>query len=233
MKRSATSLGFTLLEVMVSLSILALALTAAAGVNLGSFASSEYARNVTVATLLARSKMIDIEEELRQEGFSDQDRELDGDFEDEEQPSFRWRALIRRVDVDMFELISGLLGGETDSESLPDSVQSLLSAKDGIDTKAGKTPVEGDQLAGLLGGEQTVNFIKQIGDTFSDGIREIQLEVEWGPKDNKPESIQFVQYVTTNGRLSRANPRPPTPGATNPPTGGTPTPGTGTRTTGP
>ncbi|NJK88601.1 MAG: prepilin-type N-terminal cleavage/methylation domain-containing protein [Myxococcales bacterium] len=63
--------GFTLLEVMVALSILALALTSIAGINANSFESSNYARGLTVATLLARAKMLDIELELQKDGFGE------------------------------------------------------------------------------------------------------------------------------------------------------------------
>ena len=89
--------GFTLLEVMVSLAILAISLVAITGICAGNYVASEYARGMTTATLLARSKMIDIEEEMWEDGsFPDDDKELDGDFSDDGQPEFRWRANVRK-----------------------------------------------------------------------------------------------------------------------------------------
>ena len=72
--------GFTLMEVMVSLAILGLALTTIAGIQANSFEASNYARRVTVATMLARSKMIAIELMLEKDGFS---------------PNDKWKASLR------------------------------------------------------------------------------------------------------------------------------------------
>ncbi|MFL5410893.1 MAG: prepilin-type N-terminal cleavage/methylation domain-containing protein, partial [Myxococcales bacterium] len=63
--------GFTLLEVMISLAILAVALVALSGLNGGAVQMQAYARRATQATLLLRGKMSDIEEQLQKEGFSD------------------------------------------------------------------------------------------------------------------------------------------------------------------
>ena len=60
---------------MVSLSILAVTLVAISGINANSFESANYARAITVATLLARSKMIDIEMEIQKDGFTDSEKE--------------------------------------------------------------------------------------------------------------------------------------------------------------
>ena len=43
---------------------------------------------------------------------------------------------------------------------------------------------------------------KQVGETLSNSIREITLEIKWGRQGIDEESIKFVQYVTTTGRLS-------------------------------
>ena len=52
MRMRPRAIGFTLLEVMVAMAILALSLTAIAGINAAGFANSNYAKYVTVATLL-------------------------------------------------------------------------------------------------------------------------------------------------------------------------------------
>src|SRR5688572_10633090 len=108
MKRAR--LGFTLLEVMVSLSILAVALVAIGGVSAGAFEHSNYAKQITVATLLARSKMIDVEEILRKDGFGDDEKTFDGDFDKEGYPTLKWRAVARPIEVDLGQLIGGLFG---------------------------------------------------------------------------------------------------------------------------
>src|SRR5690606_3778714 len=64
--------GFTLLEVMVAMAILAVSLVAIIGINGGTVRSHGYAKRLTIATMLARSKMADIETHFFHEGFTSQ-----------------------------------------------------------------------------------------------------------------------------------------------------------------
>lgn len=200
---SALRRGFTLLEVMISLAILALALATIAGINANSFESSNYARHITVATLLARSKMLDVEELLRKDGFSDSDKEYDGDFSDEGYSSMKWTATVRKVEVDVGQLVGGLFGGEVQAENLPDAVTSFLGASKGeSDVDPSQLgAVEGNDLSQMLGGGMMEAMFKQVGDTLANSIREVTLEISWGSKQSA-ESLKFVQYVTTTGRLA-------------------------------
>jgi general secretion pathway protein I len=86
--------GFTLLEVVVAMAILGLALVAIFDLNSGAVASHAYAKRLTVATMLARSKMTDIEQELYDKGFDTDDREVSGDFRVEGWEAFTWKAQI-------------------------------------------------------------------------------------------------------------------------------------------
>ncbi|HVK63911.1 MAG TPA: prepilin-type N-terminal cleavage/methylation domain-containing protein [Polyangium sp.] len=63
--------GFTLLEVMVAVAILGLGLTAILSAQAGAFSASSHARNLSVATSLARCKMGEVEEHLFREGFQE------------------------------------------------------------------------------------------------------------------------------------------------------------------
>ena len=86
--------AFTLLEVVVALAILGLALLAIFDLNAGAVASHAYAKRITVATMLARSKMTDIEQELYDKGFDADDREISGDFRAEGWEAYSWTAQI-------------------------------------------------------------------------------------------------------------------------------------------
>ena len=193
---------------MVALSILALSLVAIAGINANSFESSNYAKHVTVATLLARSKMIDIEEELRKEGFGSDEKSWDGDFAEEGYPGMRWKAVARPVEMNVAQLLGPLLGGEVSSDQLPEEMQGFLGALNGeLPTDSEEVAEYAEQVGGseikqLMGGEQMELIFKQIGETLGDSIREITLEIEWGKEGIDLEDIKFVQYVTTTGRLS-------------------------------
>lgn len=207
--RSPTQAGFTLLEVMVALSILAVTLVAIGGINANSFESSNYARSITVATMLARSKMIDIEMEVQKDGFTDSDKEYDGDFSEEGYESMKWEATVRPIEVDVGKLLGPLLGGDIGGDGtvggdrLPDQMQAMLAGLNGSSVEdVANQPQELGQLQALMqnGGIELV--FKQVGETLSNSIREITLEITWGREGIDEESIKFVQYVTTTGRLS-------------------------------
>src|SRR2546430_17602914 len=84
--------GFTLLEVMISLAILAVSMVALSGLNGGAVTMQAYARRATEATLLLRGKMNDLEDQLHKAGFSDFDDEKHGTFQDEGPPGSAWPA---------------------------------------------------------------------------------------------------------------------------------------------
>ncbi len=210
--RRASS-GFTLLEVMISLSILALALTAIAGINANSFNASNYAKHITVATLLARSKMVDIEEELRKDGFGSDDREFSGDFNEEGYESMRWEAVSRKVELDVSQLIGGFLGGDITADSIPEQMKAFLGGIQGGGGEAGADPAlagaEQPSLKALLegGGGASENIMetmfRQMGETLANSIREIELTIKWGEEGTpNEETLTFVQYLTTTGRVN-------------------------------
>src|SRR5262245_52995039 len=153
--------------------------------------------------------MLEIEEQLRKDGFGDSDKEFDGDFSDEGYSQMKWTAVCRKVEVDVSQLIGGLFGGEVATENLPDQVGAFLEGMKGLPAagaagggKGGEGgEVGGNDLSQLLGGGGMELIFKQVGDTLADSIREITLEISWGGKRDG-ESIKFVQYVTTTGRLS-------------------------------
>ncbi len=82
------SLGFTLLEVMVAISIIAIALTAVLGSQSQSLSIASEAKFNTTATLLAQQKMAEISSGYSQDLSSDS-----GDFGDEF-PNYRWELKV-------------------------------------------------------------------------------------------------------------------------------------------
>src|SRR5690606_30539651 len=68
MKRKVLG-AFTLLEVMVAVAILALSMTAIFSSEGGAIRAGARARQMTTATLLARCKMAEVEEQMAREGF--------------------------------------------------------------------------------------------------------------------------------------------------------------------
>ena len=108
--------GFTLLEVTVALAILALGLVAVVDINGGAARLHEASEHLTIATLLARSKLVDLEQKLNEEGFSDFDKEIDGTFDEEKRPDYRWKAEILKPDLtksaeQLTSLVTSAMGG--------------------------------------------------------------------------------------------------------------------------
>src|SRR5690242_12770589 len=86
--------GFTLLEVVIAMAILSLSLMAVFDLNAGAIAMHSYTKKLSVASLLARSKMTDLEQKLYDQGFQMDDDEDAGDFSEEGWSGYKWRARI-------------------------------------------------------------------------------------------------------------------------------------------
>ena len=94
MSARPASLGFTLIEVMIAVVILAVGLSSLFTSEAGAVRIAQRARNTTVATLLARCKMAEIEERIGKEGWPGE--QIDGRDEccdEAEHEGFRERGL--------------------------------------------------------------------------------------------------------------------------------------------
>jgi general secretion pathway protein I len=103
--------GFTLLEVIVAVVILSVGLSALFTSEGGAIRLAQRARTTTVATLLARCKMAEIEEQIMKEGFPTDG--LDGRdecCEDAEHKGFSCEWKVERI------VLPAELGGEEEGE---------------------------------------------------------------------------------------------------------------------
>jgi general secretion pathway protein I len=91
--------GFTLLEVMVAMAILAGSLTVLIEAQQQSVRASNRSKMTTTAVLLAREKLADLEAELFKDGFSDLGTDSSGDFSDEGFTNFRWEWKVETVEL--------------------------------------------------------------------------------------------------------------------------------------
>jgi general secretion pathway protein I len=204
--------GFTLLEVVVALAILGLSLMAIYDLNAGAVAMHAYSKKLTVASLLARSKMTDLEQDLYDKGFNADDEEKSGDFADEGWSSFKWRAKIVAPKTDgvspdqLLGAIFGLpLGGGSDGSGdllkmlgLGGS-SSTPPAATGSTTSA-PTPTQSGLggMAGIGAGLIQTQFT-QLVDQITKAVREVQLTVTW--KDGKQvETLDIVTHVVSLGQ---------------------------------
>lgn len=160
--------GFTLIEVVLALAILAITLMVLLEVQADNLSAASRARGLTIASLLARSKMIDIEQHLFDEGFQVNDESEEGDFDDEGQPDFKWSYTIGEVELDLSDL--GNLCGGFGEEGGDEGDCSLM-------------------LGGLGGAVET--FTAELGNS----MRLVELQVSW-PEGKFTESMQLNAIVT-------------------------------------
>ncbi len=109
--------GFTLLEVMISVAIIAIALTVLLGSQSQSLALANESKFGTTAALLAQKKMA----ELELSGFQDI-LDYQGDF-GEEYPGYQWKLEVRDFNSEEFENLAEKLLRVDLSLSLGDETQ--------------------------------------------------------------------------------------------------------------
>ncbi|MBX7147840.1 type II secretion system GspH family protein [bacterium] len=98
--------GFSLLEIMVAVAILATSFVVLLSSQGGSFNKSERAQDLSEATLLARMKMaeiqIELEKDLAKNKFPETDKKESGIFEDPFE-NYRWDYSIKKVEIPVAE----------------------------------------------------------------------------------------------------------------------------------
>jgi len=211
--------GFTLLEVMISLAILAIGLVAIGDLNAGAVQMHAYARRASEASLLLRAKMLDIEELLHKDGFSDYDDEKHGDFDAEHAPDYTWTAEILKPDIklDASQLMTMFGGGGdangsgssssgSSSGGLGGGIGSLLgSLMGGGSSSSGSGSSSSGITSGSPGGASALasagpfagiiqGQAKAFVETIKSSVREIRLTVKW--KDgNVDRDISASQII--------------------------------------
>src|SRR5882762_6940578 len=91
--------GFTLLEVMVALAILAMTLVVLLQIITNNVRASNHSKMTTAATFLARGKMIDIEDDIIAKGFVDNNETASGDFKEQGFATYSWESAVERVEL--------------------------------------------------------------------------------------------------------------------------------------
>ncbi len=176
--RLRRSRGFTLLEVMLALAVLALVFTGlmASATFIGE--QSVYSAKMTQASMLVRSKMVDMEYMLKEEGFSEARRTYSGDFRREGHPDMRWEAEIEPVEIPP----------DAEEQFMARVNEQLFGGMDADGGALGGNPAFSAMLPMLLG--QMPDFVNQLGQR----VRRIILRVYFDYR-GKEESIEVTQYV--------------------------------------
>lgn len=98
--------GFTLLEVLIAVAILAISLTSLLSSQMMSLRATRYARGVTAAAFLAEHQLYEIEWELKvDDGWGDADKNFEGDFSEEGWPDVRYTCLVDMIELPEYSQI--------------------------------------------------------------------------------------------------------------------------------
>ncbi len=198
LRRTGTGRGFTLLEVMVALGILAASMVAISDVVGGALRNEVRARNLEVATLLAQGKMVALQDHYEWKGFAPTDESDDGTFEDEGHPEIRWKVEITAPSgtIDADSMLRSLTG--TDLAGLLSQVSQAAGGQDAQGQGAPGSPQalqasllasSGTQLTALL---QPV--LAQLAENVKKGLREVRLTVSW-PENGRAESFEVKTHM--------------------------------------
>jgi prepilin-type N-terminal cleavage/methylation domain-containing protein len=180
-RRTRGEHGFTLLEVMAAVAILALTLVVLLSVVSNNMRATAHARMLTTGTFLARGKIVALEDGLIEKGFQDLDETDDGVFADEGFRDFSWTTAIEKI-------------------QLPTDMAQTAQQAAG-DQSLKKDPMQA--LTGMVGGLMGM-FIEPVRIGLEESVRRITVRVFWNERGRPEQSIEVVTYVTDPAKLDLA-----------------------------
>jgi prepilin-type N-terminal cleavage/methylation domain-containing protein len=182
MRQRGPTSGFTLLEIMVAIAILSSTLVVLLSIVTNNVRATNHAKMTTSATFLARTKMVDIEDEILDNGFTDNDENAAGSFRDLGYPQFRWETSIERVE----------LPADLAQRSRDQATTSSQDAKDPMSL-----------LTGFMGGMMS-SFIDPIRIGLQESVRKVTVRVVWDEHGRLDQNFEVVQYLTDPAKLDTA-----------------------------
>ena len=184
-KRPWRADGFTLLEVMVALAILALSLTVISQAQTMAARTVGRSKHVTIATMLARQLMVETEDKLFEEGFSD--------FDEEKKDNFRelgFKQYSYTLKVDKVELPPNI-----NADSLAKAASGGGDDSSGTGSGSGAGPGGGGGGMFAAGAKLMGAQFELFRNVLEQSIRRVTVRVAW-KEGSKKRFIQVVGYFT-------------------------------------
>jgi general secretion pathway protein I len=176
--------GFTLLEVMIAVAILSITLVTLLSVVTSNVRATRHARLTTAATFLARGKMVELEDQVLENGFSTDDESADGTFKEQDHPEFRWDSIIERVEL------------PADA-----ALKQRDEATDKMNNSDNNNPMS--LISGFLGGMMS-SFIEPIRLGLQESVRRVTVHVSWDEWGRPNQTLEVVEYLTDPSKLDAA-----------------------------
>jgi general secretion pathway protein I len=193
--------GFTLLEVLVAVSILGLGLTTILSSQVGLFSSASHGQNLTYAVGLARCRMNETELELLKNGLPLIDQSDEGPCcEDEDQGRFRCSWKIETIELPEASAIASADGGAELNPTDTSALDKLSSLQGGLDGGVGSLTdlMAGGESGGGMGDMAAMAMgmvYPTLKPMFEASIRKVTVTVEWKEGSNDRE-LSVTQFVT-------------------------------------
>ncbi len=202
--------GFTLLEIMIAVAILAGALTVLVHAQATAVLMTTETEKLLIATMLAKEKMAEVQLMMESDGFGEQDIEEEGDFDDfgdmegldlnldvdDEYEGFQWAYTVRQIELDLGGDFTGMAEdlagqgywGDQDYDQQGSTSSSSSGGRDAESQQPGLDDmgVSSDMITELLGGY----------------IREVRVLVWWGENEDELDQVEITSHVINSSALT-------------------------------
>ncbi|MCG8425458.1 MAG: prepilin-type N-terminal cleavage/methylation domain-containing protein [Proteobacteria bacterium] len=190
--------GFTLVEVMLALAILAIALVGIMAETASNIRATQEAQMRGVVVDLVRSKMYDVEAELLKDGFQELDQSSEGDFSDEGWADISWRASVEKVELPALGALQNLQDGEGDGDQGQGDERGEASGLTG-------GPL-GDLMGTFGGGLEDASFVTSqfelISQVLEAAIRKVTVTAKW-TVGSEEQTMVAALYLTDPNAIDK------------------------------
>ena len=208
--------GFSLLEILIAVSILAFALIALLGHQGVIIQASDYSNRVSQAIFLLEGKLLDVKHKILSDSVDVFDNCEDGDFKEEgfrgrSRNGYQWKVCTFKLEIQdgaaeqLTERLTALLSGATgmgEDGSTMSGIGGLNSTQlGGLDPAAGMSRAMG-QIAMASGMIPT--FLQQL----EDQVRKVRIEVSWRDQ-TRTRKVVLERFITSLGSDSSGGQPPP------------------------
>lgn len=171
--------GFTLLEVMIAVAILSISLTSLLSSQMTALKATRYAQGVSAAAFLAEQQLIEMEWQLRRDGWSDFDQELEGDFSEQGWDDITYKCIADKIELPEYSQIQAMVDAGGSDDGSQDGVQDA-----------------GEQAFGMLGMVWSI-----VKSAVEESIRKASCTVYW--QDGAiTYDVQVATFWTDMDRLN-------------------------------
>ena len=161
-----------------------------------SIQAENHAKLMTTANFLAREKMVDLEDDLYEKGFSEFEKEQSGTFEDKGFSRFSWKAIVDKVELPSAEQLQTVLSNAQQARQTLQGGGQDPSLQQQAGTSTSSNPL----TAGASAISSQFGVIK---DVLEQAIRRVTIKIDW-TEGRTPREVELVAYYTDVRRVDQA-----------------------------